>query len=112
MRSAIAHPCIASPPARIRSTSRSRVPSSLSAFLIDVYVTYSPRSALMSRARFRLVLAVTALGIAVFASTATVQPDETGGVLLPAKLDAEGSSQMLIPVSVDGHTFWCSADSG
>ena len=51
----------------------------------------------MSRGRFWLALAATALGIAVFASTATAQPDETGGVLLPAKLDAEGFSQMLIP---------------
>ena len=66
----------------------------------------------MSRARFSLSLAVAALGIALFAPTATAQPDETGGVLLPAKLDAEGSSQMLIPISVKGHTFWCNADSG
>jgi hypothetical protein len=66
----------------------------------------------MSRAGFSLALAATTLGIAVFASTATAQSDETGGVLLPAKLDAEGASQMLIPISVQGHIFWCNADSG
>jgi hypothetical protein len=66
----------------------------------------------MSRAGFSLALAGTTLGIAVFASTATAQSDETGGVLLPAKLDAEGASQMLIPISVQGHIFWCNADSG
>jgi hypothetical protein len=65
----------------------------------------------MSRARFWLV-PVVALAMAVFASSATAQPDEAGGILLPAKLDAEGSSQMLIPISVKGHTFWCNADSG
>jgi hypothetical protein len=66
----------------------------------------------MSTVRFSLALAATALGMAVFASTATAQPDDSGGVLLPAKLDAEGFSQMLIPISVKGHTFWCNADSG
>ena len=33
-------------------------------------------------------------------------------VILAAKLDAEGFGQMLIPIGVNGHTFWCSADSG
>jgi hypothetical protein len=42
-------------------------------------------------------------------SAATQSP---GAVVLPAKLDAEGLSQILVPIQVQGHTFWCNADSG
>jgi membrane-associated protease RseP (regulator of RpoE activity) len=69
----------------------------------------------MSRARFSWPRGVaTALPIALLAAPALPQPTEVrdSGILLPAKLDAEGASQMLIPIRVQGHTFWCNADSG
>jgi hypothetical protein len=52
---------------------------------------------------FPFVLAVSVLG---------AQPPSGDAVVLPAKLDAEGASQILIPVKIGGHTFWCNADSG
>lgn len=37
---------------------------------------------------------------------------ELSPVTVPAKLDAEGLSQFLIPVAIANHTFWCNLDSG
>jgi hypothetical protein len=66
----------------------------------------------MSRARFgRTATAAIALGLAWITASAKAQPDD-GTVVLPAKLDAEGLSQMLIPIRLQGQTFWCNADSG
>jgi hypothetical protein len=59
----------------------------------------------------RAAIAAVALGLVWVAASAMAQPDD-GAVVLPAKLDAEGASQMLIPIRVNGHTFWCNADSG
>jgi PDZ domain-containing protein len=59
----------------------------------------------------RTAIAAIALGLAWVAASAMAQPDD-GALVLPAKLDAEGASQMLIPIRVNGHTFWCNADSG
>ena len=59
----------------------------------------------------RAAIAAIALGLAWVAASAMAQPDD-GALVLPAKLDAEGASQMLIPIRVKGHTFWCNADSG
>jgi len=55
-----------------------------------------------------------ALAVALHTVPAAAQSTDAhgGGILLPAKLDAEGASQMLIPIRVQGHTFWCNADSG
>jgi hypothetical protein len=33
-------------------------------------------------------------------------------LVIPAKFDAEGFVQFLVPVTVRGHEFWCSLDSG
>jgi hypothetical protein len=56
-------------------------------------------------------IATITLGLAWVGSSASAQIED-GGVVLSAKLDAEGASQMLIPIRVKGHTFWCNADSG
>ncbi len=55
-----------------------------------------------------------AVAVALLTVPAAAQSTDAhgGGILLPAKLDAEGASQMLIPIRVQGHTFWCNADSG
>ena len=67
----------------------------------------------MSRSLFAVtVFAPLVITVSVLASSAAVQSDHQGEVRLPAKLDAEGASQMLIPVRVKEHTFWCNADSG
>jgi PDZ domain-containing protein len=65
----------------------------------------------MSSPLFSMPVVAAALATGVFVSSASAQPIE-GGIVLPAKLDREGLSQMLIPMRVSGHTFWCSADSG
>lgn len=57
-------------------------------------------------------LARLAVGFNIFAATLLAQPPSPNPVVLAAKLDAEGLSQMLIPVAIDGHAFWCNADSG
>jgi PDZ domain-containing protein/aspartyl protease len=33
-------------------------------------------------------------------------------VVVAAKLDAEGFSQLLVPITVNSHRFWCNVDSG
>jgi hypothetical protein len=60
----------------------------------------------------RVAVGAVVWGLVVAAATATAQPDDAREVVLPAKLDVEGLSQMLIPIKIDGHTFWCNADSG
>jgi PDZ domain len=60
---------------------------------------------------FAMPLVAAALVAGVIVSSASAQPT-AGGIVLPAKLDGEGLSQLLIPMRVSGHTFWCSADSG
>jgi hypothetical protein len=67
----------------------------------------------MSRSRARR----TAIGLAagfgtLFVGSVVVAQPEPTAVVLPAKVDAEGFSQLLIPIQIDGHKFWCSADSG
>src|SRR5690242_17920536 len=112
MRSDIAQPCNWSPDASTLSTSMSSVPCSLSLpCLIDVYVTYCARRTPMSRVPLQARALATLLTIASIVAPAAAQPAD-GGLVLSAKLDAEGLSQMLIPIRVQGHTFWCSADSG
>ena len=65
----------------------------------------------MSRVPLQPRALATLLTIASIVAPAAAQPGD-GGLVLSAKLDAEGLSQMLIPIRVQGHTFWCSADSG
>jgi PDZ domain len=65
----------------------------------------------MSRVLFSMPLIATALATGSIVSTVSAQPIESG-IVLPAKLDAEGLSQMLVSIRVKEHTFWCSADSG
>jgi len=66
----------------------------------------------MSSAGFaRPAIAAITLGLTCVAASAVAQTDDDA-VVLSAKLDAEGASQMLIPIRAKGHTFWCNADSG
>ena len=65
----------------------------------------------MSRPLFSLPLLAAALAAGPIALAVSAQPVETG-IVLPAKLDAEGLSQMLVPIRVKEHTFWCNPDSG
>src|SRR5262245_22828887 len=112
MRSDIAQPCSWSLDASTRSTSISSVPCSLSLpSLIDVYVTYCARRQLMSRVLLPARALAAVLTIASIVPSATAQPGD-GGLVLSAKLDAEGLSQLRVPLAVKEHTFWCSADSG
>ena len=53
-----------------------------------------------------------AVGFQLVAAALLAQPPSPNPVVLAAKLDAEGASQLLIPVAIDGHAFWCNADSG
>ena len=39
-------------------------------------------------------------------------PAQADPIVVPAKLDAEGLSEFLIPVKVRDNTFWCNLDSG
>jgi hypothetical protein len=39
-------------------------------------------------------------------------PAQSPAMIVPAKFDAEGLGQFLVPVLVREHTFWCSLDSG
>lgn len=40
----------------------------------------------------------------------TTSPDPT--IVVPAKLDAEGLSLLLVPIKIGTTTFWCNVDSG
>jgi hypothetical protein len=60
------------------------------------------------RRRAIVAIAIALGGLA--ASSIGQTNDDT--VVLSAKLDAEGLSQMLVPIRINGHTFWCNADSG
>jgi hypothetical protein len=64
-----------------------------------------------SRCLAHTVVAALTLGLASMNATAGARPADAT-VVLHAKLDAEGFSQMLVPIRIKGHTFWCDADSG
>ena len=65
----------------------------------------------MSRPAVRQ-LARMAIGCQLFGAALLVQPPGPNPVVPAAKLDAENASQMLVQVTIDGHPFWCNADSG
>src|SRR5919109_1293773 len=134
MRSAMSHPCSALPAASVRSTNRSSVPRSLSAFLIDVYVRYWLRRAPMSSGGVaRPIVAAVTVALAYVAGRAARMPRVSAaagllsicaaslaphapraaaeGIVIQGRFDT-ATEHVLIPVTLDGHRFWCNPDSG